>query len=394
MDWSKKFFTRRRLTSKLKHLVLERYVKEFAYHLGSARGVIYYVDGFAGPGMYRSPGGEDDPGSPLLVARLAQQIASSQHPFELHCLNVEADPDRFVSLEEVTKPFQPRIVEKNYPASFVDVIPKILGAINTAPSFFFIDPFGTKDIAFRDLERIFQRPHTTEALITLHTHGIAKKAGYFARENSEDPKVRDIATKFTAHLAAALNITVDKLRDGWLTTGAKGNTEEFETRVLEYYLKQLRSRNTRFKFAKPFRVRYYRAGTLTERPVCFDLVFATGHEKGLFVMNDVMVDALNDFYREIYSDSFLAIFEPQREQQEGTAAVRREIGTRFSETAFTVDQLKRHCMQHAYLLKSAEYTRLIREMARSGELQKLDPGAPSNARTRYRVIVKPSNPPR
>jgi hypothetical protein len=52
MEWSEQFFTERQLTSKLKHLVLRRYVKEFAYHLGSARRVVYYVDGFAGPGVY------------------------------------------------------------------------------------------------------------------------------------------------------------------------------------------------------------------------------------------------------------------------------------------------------------------------------------------------------
>ncbi len=51
MPWDDEFFTeRRRLTSKLKHFVLRRYVKEFAYHLGT----VYYVDGFAGAGEYRT----------------------------------------------------------------------------------------------------------------------------------------------------------------------------------------------------------------------------------------------------------------------------------------------------------------------------------------------------
>ena len=34
MTWDDEFFESRRLTSKLKHYVLRRYVKEFAYHLG------------------------------------------------------------------------------------------------------------------------------------------------------------------------------------------------------------------------------------------------------------------------------------------------------------------------------------------------------------------------
>jgi three-Cys-motif partner protein len=298
---------------------------------------------------------------------------------------VEFNRKRFASLKAATEPFRPNIVEKNYCASFVNVIPDILPRIGSAPAFFFIDPFGTKDIAFSDLVPIFDRRSTTEVLITLHTDGIAKKAGWFAREEDSDPKVREFARKLTDHLAAALDVPIAQLRSRWLATGAKGDTETFETRALTYYLSRLRSPRTRFSYAKPFRVRYYRAGSLAERPVCFYLVFATGHEKGLFEMNDVMVDALSDFYGEIYSDSFLSVFEPQREQQEGTAAVRREISNHFASTPFTVDDLKRYCMQDTYLLKSAEYTKLVRDMYRSGELTRLDPGTPSNAKTRYQL---------
>lgn len=63
-SWDSAFFDPRRRTSKLKHLVLGPYFKEFAYHLGSARPVIYYVDGFAGAGAYGRPGGGTDLGSP------------------------------------------------------------------------------------------------------------------------------------------------------------------------------------------------------------------------------------------------------------------------------------------------------------------------------------------
>src|SRR5712671_4749242 len=138
MEWSEQFFTQRRLTSKLKHLVLRPYVKEFAYHLGSARRVVYYVDGFAGAGVYREGSFSED-GSPLLIARLAQNINTSLGPFELRCLNVESNRKRFASLEKATESFRPKIVEQNYRASFVDVIPDILARIGSAPAFFFID---------------------------------------------------------------------------------------------------------------------------------------------------------------------------------------------------------------------------------------------------------------
>jgi three-Cys-motif partner protein len=379
MAWDEQFFIQPRLTSKLKHLVLRAYMKEFAYHLGSVRPVVYYVDGFAGAGAYGHDTRTED-GSPLLIARLAQEISTYSRPIDLRCLNVESDLKRFRSLEEATEPFRPGIVEKNYHGSFAELIPEILSRIGSAPTFFFIDPFGTKDIAFADLLPIFNRERRTEVLITLHTDGIAKKAGYFAREDAT-------ARKLTAHLAAALGVSLERLRQVWSETGKLKDTTQFENRALAYYLRRLRSNATRFAFTKAFKVLYYRRDTFAEPPVCFHLVFATQHQEGLFEMNDVMVEALDTFYRDVYGGSFIPTFEAERKRQEDPTAVRREMEADFSGTPFTVNELKCHCMQQTdYLLKSGEYTKIVRDMVRSGALQKLDSGPLSNSKTRYRIV--------
>jgi len=88
----------------------------------------------------------------------------------------------------------------------VEAIPQILSQIGDAAAFFFIDPFGTKDIPFEDLLPVFRRKARTEVLITLHTDGIAKKAGWFAKLDSPIVKDRENARKLTEHLAAALDI--------------------------------------------------------------------------------------------------------------------------------------------------------------------------------------------
>jgi three-Cys-motif partner protein len=167
MTWDDEFFSgQRRLTSKLKHLVLRPYVKEFAYHLGSVRPVVYYVDGFAGAGVYTAGTHRED-GSPLMIARLAEELrGATPRPIQLHCINVEADKERFESLEAETAVFTPDIVEQNYHSTFIEALPDILRRIGDAAAFFFIDPFGTKDIPFEELLPIFQRKATTEVLIT------------------------------------------------------------------------------------------------------------------------------------------------------------------------------------------------------------------------------------
>lgn len=270
------------------------------------------------------------------------------------------------------------------------MLPDILARVGNSPAFFFVDPFGTKDIAFNELLPIFRRQWTTEVLITLHTDGIAKKAGWFAHENAADSADREKARKLTEHLAVALDIPLTKLREGWRETGERGNTAAFEERALAYYLKRLRSNRTRFTFTKPFRVLYYRPDDpFRQTPVCFHLVFATQHEKGLFEMNDAMADALSTFYREVYSDSFFPTFEAEHEQQVGRVAVQRKIGAQFASKPFTIDDVKRHCMQETdCLLKGADYRKLILQMARTRDLQKLDVGTPSNTHTRFRLIKR------
>jgi three-Cys-motif partner protein len=389
MEWHKRFFLQPRLTSKLKHLLLQSYVKEFAYHLGSARPVVYYVDGFAGAGSYQTNDHSED-GSPLLIARLAQQLKSSARGIDLRCINVEQNPGRFRSLEAATGQFRPDIVVANYRGAFADVLPEIVQRIAGAPAFFFIDPFGTKGIAFSKLRPIFRRRNTTEVLITLHTDGIAKKSGWFAREDDRNPRARNVAGKLTGNLAEALDAPLNELREAWRETAGSGDTAAFEKRALDYYLKKLR--HAGFKFTKAFRVLYYNAGTLREAPVCFHLVFGTRHEKGLFEMNDAMVEALGKFYREVYSDTFFPEFEAEREKLVGAEAVRREIENAFRSKSFSIDDVKRHCMQRTdYLIKGSEYRQLIFTMAREGGLRRITGGPISNETTQFELAESAPN---
>jgi three-Cys-motif partner protein len=384
MEWSDEFFTERRLTSKLKHLVLKRYVKEFAYHLGSTNPTVYYIDGFAGPGTYGPP---HQDGSPLLIARLAHEIRTGPNPVTLRCINVEAKPKNFKSLEAATRPFVGDVIDKNIPSTFVEAIPEILAHVGDAAAFFFIDPFGTKDIPFEELRPIFCRKATTEVLITLHTDGIAKKAGWFANLDSPDEKIRRNAEKLTSHLAAALDIPLEQLKAGWADSLSKGGTSNFEDRVWRWYTRRLKTKGrTRFGLAKAFRVLY--------RPephasVCFHLVFGTQNRTGLIEMNNAMANALDDFYDDFYSNLYRGTLFPEyaeeRAQQLGREAVRKQLLEDFASTEFTIEDIRLHFIQQTdFVLKAGEYRALVLEMRKKGTLKRLDTGPLKNS-SRFRV---------
>ena len=387
MAWSDEFFDERRLTSKLKHYVLRRYVKEFAYHLSSTNPTVYYIDGFAGSGRYR----DTEDGSPRLIARLARELRAGSKPVTLRCINVEEHRGRFENLEAATQEFMPDVVEKNIRGTFVEAIPEVLERIGSAAAFFFIDPFGTKDIAFNDLLPVFRRPSKTEVLINLQTDGIAKKAGWFGNFDSTDAQKRELAKKMTVHLAAALDVSVERLRAVWQNAMQGGGTAEFEERVRKWYTQRIKtSKRTSFRYSKSFKVLY--RPHREKSPVCFHLVFGTQRDIGLFKMNNAMAAALEDLYADVYRNTLFPEYAEEREQETGREAVRRVILTTFCAKSFTIGDVKLHCMQETdCLLREGEYRRLVLAMRSDGELERVDKGPLSNG-SRFRVAS--TSPPR
>lgn len=375
--WDSAFFERRRRTSKLKHFVLEPYFREFAYHLGSACPVIYYVDGFAGAGAYARGDGGVDLGSPVLIAKFADGLLTTAS-FQVRCLNVEANRKRYKDLQAATALY--RSVEKNYRQPFVHALPDIIKRVGDAPAFFFIDPFGTKDIPFAELRPIFSRTTRTEALITFHTDGIAKKAGYFQWLSDGDPKVRKQALAMTTNCALALDVSVETLHAWWsecVQDNRGGGTAAFEQRVLTHYLARLRTSDTRFRYVKAFPVPYIdgEAPPNEQTPVCFYLVFGTQHHKGLEVMNAQMVRAVERFRKEEYRDSLWPMLLPDLERGQQLTQLEREILARFRSRTFTVDVMKHQLMQETTLLLSdGDYTRTLRRLVKAAKFRDLGGG--------------------
>jgi three-Cys-motif partner protein len=62
--------------SRVKHQILTRYLPSWAKILGSAFNKLYYVDCFAGPGIYEA-GGEQVDGSPVIAVKVAKEFAAN-----------------------------------------------------------------------------------------------------------------------------------------------------------------------------------------------------------------------------------------------------------------------------------------------------------------------------
>jgi len=95
--------------SQRKLRILEGYMAAWVKKRGFGHSSLFYVDGFAGRGRY----GTTEPfqeGSPLKIAKLAQQIDVENRKYRLHCLNSEIDDVRCAHLKEVLSFANPQLV--------------------------------------------------------------------------------------------------------------------------------------------------------------------------------------------------------------------------------------------------------------------------------------------
>jgi three-Cys-motif partner protein len=259
-----------------KHAILKDYLRPFCTALSRrvAGGTIWYVDGYAGAGVYKDPSDPNDlgePGSPVLAARITQQL-----PYDIRCLNVEEDEDNFESLQRETALFSH---VENIHADFNDAIDAVLLRVRNSPVFFFLDPFGTKDLPMQGLiDRIALRTKQTDILLRYATEAVRRLAGSFEKD-----AVRGGAN--------AQNLDRWFRGNQWRTilqqhpVGPRRDEE-----LLKFYKQQLVSiSGGRLAFAKDYPIRSI------DGQVKYHLVFASGNPLGIKLMSDILYKAETQF---------------------------------------------------------------------------------------------------
>jgi len=164
--------------TKVKHILLRKYLVAWIPILGRRNPQICYFDGFAGRGECT----DRTSGSPLIALEVADSLS---HYFgKLTCFFIEKEPENFKNLEKVLERERLKIqswqkikVEKEND-EFANVINGIFEYLEKeksilAPSFFFVDPFGFSGIPFTAIKKILENPKT-EVFFTFMVRDIAR----------------------------------------------------------------------------------------------------------------------------------------------------------------------------------------------------------------------------
>ena len=138
--------------------------------------MVDYVDGFAGAGTYG--GGASVPGSPVMAAQLAANLAAAgKWRYRLRCINME--PKYFTELCEATSPYDSSLV-LNLHGTFKEHLPEIFKLIDAHPTLFFLDPFGYKGMEWEAISQLAQRSARakTELIINFNVGKVDRDAGW------------------------------------------------------------------------------------------------------------------------------------------------------------------------------------------------------------------------
>lgn len=179
--------------------IIKKYLDGFARILGSGsrRGTLYFVDGFAGKGMYSN----GEKGSPVLAAEYAN-IATSQQGRNIRCVFVEKNTNNYSDLQKHIAPYSG--VVKSYNSTFSDSVDEILVDVEKSAALFFIDDFGVKGTDWSTVKKVLSRTEITDVWIRFDHKTIRRLDGFF---NSEGKG----ATEKTALLGELFGIDNPKL---------------------------------------------------------------------------------------------------------------------------------------------------------------------------------------
>lgn len=261
--------------SERKHELVIKYLKGFVKILGgSTKGIVYYVDGFAGPGIY------DDgaKGSPIRAANYANTLIGKH--YQLRCINVEADQDCFDNLDKNTSQYGD--VAINHCGAFEDYIDQILVLIEDRPAIFFIDPFGLKGIEWEHLYPVLKRHHKTELLLRINPQDISRLAGFSDSEAPGAEKKRQVLTDLYGFSDSDIWIQV------WEQDGTDG--------LIKLYLDRIQ--NAMCRKNNQSYVYTYSIKTIEGR-LKYYLIFATRHPKGAILMSNIIYGREKDYERDV-----------------------------------------------------------------------------------------------
>ena len=298
------FFKEKREWSKVKDRIVRDYVTCYLKTITHRGRPIIIVDAFAGPGRF----GDGTDGSPLIICK-AIESAASRGGVGTACLFADSHPAHRVALSKNLASYIKTQIADEPLADFSDAMSRALGLGSGSTLFFYLDPFGIKELRFDTVRQIYQRNkrQSTEVLINFSFRTFMRMSGNWDYNDSAS----DVAQKVKEGKIDTVNSVMggDYWRD--IVTDRRFSTTEREDAVMYEYRKRI-GNFFDYAYSIPVKERDTSQETLPSDALAkYHLVFGTRNPRAVVYMNDVALNALTP-YLKTFKDGLLFNMTPER----------------------------------------------------------------------------------
>lgn len=269
----RKHFDSYREQTRIKHIIVKKYIYAYFTILKRYQSNLVYIDGFAGRGTYEGDDGSKISGSPL---KALETISESPDLAKI-VSTVFFEKDTFLAKQLADSVKQFFLMNQNirepmvYCGDFSNSLTNLVNNLENdgkklAPTFLFVDPCGVDGVSFEVIKRFLDNS-SAEALIFFNIDGVRRILG-----------LGDSMGKALPTLLGSEESAKELLKLISLCT----NPAEKERTIIEFYLRALKSR-TKANYVVPFRVEYE-----NKKATSHYLLHVTSHPMGFRIMKDVM----------------------------------------------------------------------------------------------------------
>ena len=300
-----KFFQHKRSWSKVKDKIVGDYIDCYLNTVHKLVRPVLIVDGFAGPGRF----GDDTDGSPQIICKAISELSKGRKG--MTCLFADAHPGHRAALQLNLAEYIAREITAAPCKDCAEALTRALELGTGSTLFFYLDPYGIKDLEFDMVKQIYERTtkRSTEVLINFNFRTFMRMSGNW--------NYADSASEVTRKVKEGKTDTVNKVMGGdyWkdIITNPKLDKIAREDAVVNAYLARVREFFT-YAFAIPVKERQEdEQGIPDDELAHYHLIFGTRSPRAVLYMNDVALNALEPYLRQ-FKEGLLFDFTPERYQ--------------------------------------------------------------------------------
>lgn len=316
------FFENKREWSKIKDRIVGNYVTCYLRTVQRLQKSIIIVDSFSGPGRF----GDGSDGSPLIICKSIEQI--QQNASGMGYIFSDAHPAHREALEINLGPYISKGIAEKPLASFSQSLLKALSDGHGATLFFYLDPYGIKDLEFQIVKQIYERDtsDSTEVLINFNFKAFMRMSGNW--------NYSDAATEIARKVKESKVDKVDSVMGGnyWrdIITDPTVDKLAREDLVVNAYKEKIRNYFC-YTYSIPVKELEESSSIPTDQIAKYHLIFGTRHVRAVQYMNDVANLALEPYLNQ-FKDGLLFSFTPKRfeptSENEISKAILKEVRNR------------------------------------------------------------------